>query len=245
MRDYAGLARSLVIYHGQPQRRRAKNTFYQQFIKPGDLCFDIGAHTGGDLRTWLGLGARVLAVEPQPRFMRLLQRLYRTNSNVTLIDKAIGAGLGETTLYVNMDSPAMTTLSRTWMDSIVQADPTAAVRWDRSQKVQVTTLDRLIGIHECPKFCKIDVEGMEADVLKGLSTPVPMLSFAYLPTALDIAILCLENIKDIDDYRFNATLGEQWRFLFPEWISGAQVFDWITHRKASDDAGDIYCRRQV
>ncbi len=36
--------------------------FYRQFMRPGDLCFDIGARRRR-VRTWTGLGARVVAVE--------------------------------------------------------------------------------------------------------------------------------------------------------------------------------------
>jgi len=47
------------------QHRRELVQFYAQFIHPGDLCFDIGAHTGERARIFLELGARVVCVEPQ------------------------------------------------------------------------------------------------------------------------------------------------------------------------------------
>jgi hypothetical protein len=61
-----GLLRSVLMYHGIPFRRRRLSQFYARFIRPGDLCFDIGAHVGSRLGAWLPLGARIVAVEPQP-----------------------------------------------------------------------------------------------------------------------------------------------------------------------------------
>jgi hypothetical protein len=48
-----GLARSLAIYHGQPWRTRALNRHYAEFVGPGDLAFDVGAHVGNHTRSFL------------------------------------------------------------------------------------------------------------------------------------------------------------------------------------------------
>lgn len=53
-----GVARSLVVYYGQPWRRVQLRRFYSGIIKPGDLVFDIGAHVGSRSRTLLSLGQR-------------------------------------------------------------------------------------------------------------------------------------------------------------------------------------------
>ena len=63
----AGLLRSVLMYHGIPFRRRRLTQFYAQFIQPGDLCFDIGAHVGSRLRAWTPLGARIVAVGEEAR----------------------------------------------------------------------------------------------------------------------------------------------------------------------------------
>lgn len=61
-----GLLRSLVIYYGLPGRARRDRDFYRQFVQPGALVFDVGAHVGNRLRVLRQLGARVVAVKPQP-----------------------------------------------------------------------------------------------------------------------------------------------------------------------------------
>ena len=69
-----GLARSTLIYRARPWRRQRLDRFYRRFIAPGDLVFDIGAHLGDRLAAFARLGARVVAVEPQPTFAAALRR---------------------------------------------------------------------------------------------------------------------------------------------------------------------------
>ena len=47
-----GIARSLMMYHGVPGRHRQSVAFYRQFLGPGELGFDIGAHVGSRVRAW-------------------------------------------------------------------------------------------------------------------------------------------------------------------------------------------------
>ncbi len=73
---WRGLGRSIAVYYGNPLKLRRMQRFYAQFIQPGDLCFDIGAHVGNRVLVWSRLGARIVAVEPQPACLALLRRLY-------------------------------------------------------------------------------------------------------------------------------------------------------------------------
>jgi len=57
---------------------------YAQFIRPGDLVFDVGAHVGDRVASFRRLGARVIAVEPQPALYRTLRLLFGRDANITL-----------------------------------------------------------------------------------------------------------------------------------------------------------------
>ena len=61
-RNY-GIARSLAIYRGQIRKRRRARAPYVEFVRPGGLCFDIGAHPGDRTGHFPALGARVVALE--------------------------------------------------------------------------------------------------------------------------------------------------------------------------------------
>ena len=69
-RTIRGVARSLRIYYGNGARRAAMERLYSRFVAPGDLVFVIGAHVGDRIAVLRHLGARVVAVEPQPALVK-------------------------------------------------------------------------------------------------------------------------------------------------------------------------------
>src|SRR5438045_6139082 len=156
-----GIARSLVMYHGQPGRQRRMRRLYGEFLGPGDLGFDIGAHVGSRVRAWRRLGARVLAVEPQPDCLAVLRLLYGRDQGVTIVPSAVGAERGRAQLALSSATPTVSSMSAQWREAVAGDRGFARVRWDRTVDVEVVTLDDLIAAHGEPAFCKIDVEGFE------------------------------------------------------------------------------------
>jgi FkbM family methyltransferase len=187
-RRWRGLGRSLLIYYGNPLKLRSMQQFYAQFIRPGDLCFDVGAHVGNRILVWSRLGARIVAVEPQPVCLDLLRRWYGNRPQVHLVGEAVGATPGRQTLRISAANPTVTTLSSEWIASVQKSDGFARVQWEESATVEVTTLDTLITRFGQPAFCKIDIEGYEAAALAGLSQPLAALSFEFIPAAQQDAL---------------------------------------------------------
>ena len=241
-RELWGLGRSLAIYRGQPHRRRKRCAFYRQFVAPGDLCFDIGAHVGNHLEAWLALGARAVAVEPNPRFHRFLQRRYGRREDVVLVPDAVGAHPGEGTLRISSLTPTVSSLSEDWIRAVGRDKSFASVTWDRQVSVRVTTLDELIVRHGPPAFCKIDVEGFEGEVLQGLSQALPQLCFEYLPAARDRAIACIDRLEQLGRYAFNASPGESLDLALPQWADGGGLRSWLTELPPDARSGDVYAR---
>ena len=242
-RRSAGLLRSILMYYGVPLRNRALVRFYAQFVRPGDLCFDIGAHVGNRLWALSRLGARVVAVEPQPQCMRLLRRWYGHYPNVELIERAVGAAPGARTLFVSERTPTVTTLSQDWIAAVGATPGFAGVRWNRGIPVRVTTLDELIAHYGEPAFCKIDVEGAELDVLRGLSSPLKTLSFEYIPAAIDVAVSCVGRLGELGSYEYNWSPGELPRLQPSAWLGPAQMADLLRRMPARGRSGDVYARR--
>ena len=96
------IARSFEIYYRDQARTARMDQLNARFVKPGDLVFDIGAHVGDRTGSFRRLGARVVAAEPQPAVYRALRLLYRHDPEVQLINSALGAAAGRTTLYLNL-----------------------------------------------------------------------------------------------------------------------------------------------
>jgi predicted ThiF/HesA family dinucleotide-utilizing enzyme len=117
LRTVRGVLRSLHIYYGHRARARAMDALYAQFIRPGDLTFDIGAHVGDRVAAFRRLGARVVAVEPQPALHRTLTLLYGRDRDVVLIRSAVGRTSGSTTMMINSDNPTISPLSRDFIDA--------------------------------------------------------------------------------------------------------------------------------
>ncbi len=230
------------MYHAIPLRRRRLTRFYAQFIGPGDLCFDIGAHVGSRLRAWTPLGACIIAVEPQPACMALLRRWFGQHSQITLIEQAVGAAPGIAELLVSSRTPTVTTLSPTWIAAVQRQRGFVAVRWNERVPVTVTTLDELIARYGLPAFCKIDVEGYELEVLKGLSQPIPALSFEYLPACLETARHCIAHLAQLGPYTFNGSVGEAQCLRSDHWLDADAMCARLNTLAAAGDSGDIYAR---
>lgn len=240
---FLGLVRSLLIYYGQPWRRRSLVRFYSALIPEGALVFDIGAHVGSRTRSLLATGAHCVAVEPQPVFVELLQRLFKNNRKVSLVTKAVGRQAGEANLHVSSRHPTVTTLSSDWLSRVASTSGFTSVDWDQQISVEVTTFDALIAEFGMPEFCKIDVEGMEAEILAGLSVPVPIVAVEYIPATIDIALACIERLEALGRYEYNLSQGETHTFRFAEWISPAAMADQLQLIAVNEhQSGDLYAR---
>jgi len=240
----AGFGRSLLIYYGQPWRTAAMRRHYAALIAPGDLVFDIGAHVGNQTRVLARLGARVVAIEPQPQLARWLRWLFRADRRVTVVETALGARPGKASLYPSPRTPTVATLSSDWIASVGSARSFARVRWGAPIEVPVTTLDALIEQHGLPRFCKIDVEGFEAEILRGLWQPIPLLSFEYVPAAIAIACETVGLLAALGHYRFNLTVGERRAFRWPQWQETAATLAWLRARRPDERSGDVYAKLQ-
>ena len=112
--------------------------------------------------------------------------------------------------------------------------------WDDQIGVDVVTLDALIARYGMPSFVKIDTEGSEDAVLRGLSSPVGKLSFEFTTIARDVAMACFERLSMLGDYRYNLALGESQRLIFDRWLPAAQMAEHISNLPHEANSGDVY-----
>jgi FkbM family methyltransferase len=241
-RSTAGLLRSLLIYHAVPFKIRRLAELYRLFVERGELCFDLGAHVGDRTRALLRLGARVVAVEPQPLCADFLERWYRKDRRVTLVRAALGAVEGQGVLRLSARTPTVSSLSPDWIDRVRRAPRFATVTWDRQVTVVVTTLDRLIERFGVPAFCKVDVEGSEPDVLRGLSRPIRALSFEYIPAIREATQACLGRLEALGDYEYNWTEREVPRLRSANWLDAHSMWAIMAALPDGAHSGDIYAR---
>src|SRR5690606_31886866 len=170
---------SLDASYTDPARAAAMDALYARFLAPGDLAFDVGAHVGDRTASFRRLGARVVAVEPQPLCLGALRPLYGGDPQVALVEAACGAAPGTVRLHVNSANPTVSTASAGFVAAAGGAAGWEGQVWEAAIDVPATTLDALVAAHGRPAFTKIDVEGYEDEVLAGLSRPLPALSFEF------------------------------------------------------------------
>ena len=237
-----GFAFSFLIYYGVPFHHRALTQIYAPFIRPDDLCFDIGAHLGDRLRAWSKLGARVVALEPHPGLMNWLRRWYGQKENIVLLEQAVSAQPGTADLWISRLTPSISTISHEWLTTVQQNRRFAGARWEEQVSVFVTTLDTLIAQYGKPAFCKIDVEGGEVNVLQGLSQPLAALSFEYIPAVIETALKCIDRLSKLGDYEYNWRVGEFPRLRSPVWLSAREMVAQLQRMPRDANSGDVYAR---
>src|SRR3954449_2033107 len=245
LRDRAyGVGRSLWMYHGRPGRSARWRRFYARFVRPGDLCFDVGAHVGSRTLCWARLGARVVALEPQPDLALVLRVLCWPERGVTVLRQAVAARPGSVVLRVSPRTPTVTSGSADFVAETRRVPGFAWVEWSGRLEVPAMTLDRLVAAHGEPAFVKVDVEGMEHEVLAGLSRPLRALSFEFVPSSPTSALASVDRLGALGRYAFNVALGEEPELLLDRWADGAAIRRWLEARDPAGDSGDVYALRQ-
>jgi FkbM family methyltransferase len=213
---------------------------YGRFIKPGDLVFDVGAHVGDRVAAFRRLGARVVAVEPQPALRTTLNLLHGRDRAVTIEPVALGRSTGSVELKLNLDNPTVSTASAEFIRAAAGAPGWNDQRWSKTITVPMTTLDALIARHGAPAFVKIDVEGFEAEALAGLSRPVAALSFEFTTIQPKVAAAAIDRCVALGYASFNAALGESQTLVHEPWLTAPQIAQWLATLPQAANSGDVY-----
>jgi len=158
------LARSEALHCGYefPYRR-----FLDQHLRAGDLFIDIGAHFGIYALSAASAPAgevRVIAVEPDPHNVRVLKVWAAVNKRaeqIEILEAACGASPGRTRLWS----------SSTMGHQVGDERPEDTISDAPAAEVEMLTIDGLLRerseLAERRVFLKIDVEGIEPEVLEG------------------------------------------------------------------------------
>jgi hypothetical protein len=159
-----------------------------------------------------------------------------------IVPKAISDKPGNITLHISHATPTITTAAdQEWRDQINQ-DAWYEVKWEEDMDVPATTLDELIEQYGSPDFCKIDVENYEANVLNGLTTAIPCLSFEYYPPYLKDTLACFDILTELGNYEYNWSFGESQKLNSPKWINVEDMRSIVSSYEQHRQYGDVYAR---
>jgi FkbM family methyltransferase len=213
--------------------------FYSGFLPKDGLCFDVGANIGDKTDLFLRLGAKVIAVEPQRSCQLVLKRRFK-NSDVVIEPVVLADQSGFKKIYLGR-SHTLTTTSEDWISTVKQSGRFSKHKWKDAIEVQASTLDELILKHGIPDYCKIDVEGSEFEVLRGLSRPVKTISLEFVTERIDASLRCIDYLSGLGDTKYNYCIGAASSLQLSEWVDSCRMKEMLQKmEKRLENYGELY-----
>jgi FkbM family methyltransferase len=213
-------------------------------VPAASLCFDVGANIGDKTGILLQHRCSVVSVEPIKRNIEILKKRYGRNANVTIVPAAMSDHVGRETINITDDALAFSTFSQKWVDAL---EDEKSNRWGIAVKtstdvVETNTLDALLDQFGVPYYIKIDVEGHEINVLRGLTRKIQLISFeANLPEFLEETRACVSHLLSLDPSAvFNYTGENQTDFELRTWVDATALGAILD--KGELRFMEIYCR---
>ncbi len=206
--------------------------FYSEILTtinyPKDLIFDVGANLGKKSAIFSKLSKKIIAFEPSEKLFGYLQKRFR-QSNIEVFNCALGSNISLSEFYEINGNEAYNSLSKKHIETTVTKREISTIELVTRRKVNVEIIETFIKKFGVPVYIKVDVEGYEYEVIKGLKTPVPLISFeANLPEFCEESINIIEYLSTIscDKYQFNFTSGNF--LLLPNFVNKEKATDFLS-----------------
>jgi FkbM family methyltransferase len=220
--------------------RRSMRSFYASFVRRGDLVFDVGAHIGRHSEIFSDLGARVVAIEPNPSCCEQLARLAKVR-DIRVEQCAAGDGPGRLQLRICQDS-VISTVVDAWYEGARNSPIHQDAQWLKSVEVDVVMIDQLAERYGIPAFVKIDAEGYDDHVLQGMSFRPRGLSFEYNRLLPGAAQRCFASPALSDGYEFNFSRGLDLKYVSESWLTGREMGNRLSVFVGDEEYGDVFAR---
>ena len=225
---------SIYEHFFKPTRKKEHSReimFYRSFVPHCNLIFDIGANDGHKTEAFLHIAKKVVCCEPDEKNFRTLQIRFRNKRKRVFLEKlALGSSDKTAKMFIHHPGSAFNTLNEKFK-KVTEADE--LIKWDEKiqfasrKDVKLTTLNNLIAKYGCPFFIKIDVEGYELEVIKGLDQPVPFITLeCLLPEFSQELEQIITLLTQLDgDLKFNIAVHEQ--LIWKEFVSSTEIRNFL------------------
>jgi FkbM family methyltransferase len=203
---------------------------------PGDTVFDIGSNIGDFAAPFVTRGNNVILVEPNPSIAKELQERFRDFNNAKIIEAGVSDFIGTMPLSICEEAPTLSTFSKHWMEGRFKNH-----KWTSEIDVTVLTIDKLVVEFGFARFIKIDVEGHELQVVRGIPSRFGIVAFEFTSEFAEVAIECIRTLASKGFKKFNVSLGESGQFALAEWVEDYKICTLIDSNRTKNGLwGDIY-----
>ena len=207
------------------------------YFAPGDIYFDIGAHKGDKAIQFISKNYEVVLVEPQPMCINYLKELFADNKRVHILQSGLGDRPDVLELSINSQEPVLTTFNEEWKTGRFSKS-----NWDLKLDVPITTIDNLINKYGQPRYIKIDVEGYEFNVIKGLTRKSGLISFEFTSEFMRNTSRCISYLNSIGYKNYNFSQADDLNFFLDNWLDAESFENLIKDLSSKYNGlwGDIY-----
>lgn len=216
---------------------------FKTIIREGSLVFDVGCNIGSKAEEYLKFSTKVIGFEPQPKCISVLMNRFGGNNNMIIEPIGLDSKAGTSIIY-EASYHSISSMSLDFINT-VKKERFSDYSWGNEIPINVDTLDNMISKHGTPGYIKIDVEGYELNVLKGLSTPISVISIEFNPEMCSNSIECinyLDNLNGESVYNYGSQNDND--FKFDNWVSKDDIINFI--KSINDfqiEFGDIYIKK--
>ena len=130
------------------------------------LFFDIGANRGDATVAAVNKGYEVVAVEPAPKVYAELVKRFIYDRRVLCLRNAVSDVAGKTVDFYECVEDGLSSLNKDWLTN--PKLPYAGKKYQTIDALTIT-IDYLAHTYGKPDLIKIDVEGAEWNVLRGMT----------------------------------------------------------------------------
>lgn len=194
------------------------------------LLFDIGANRGDAVVAGLQKGYRVIALEPATRIFKNLVTNFIYNPNVVPLKYAVSSSDGDLVEFYECIEDGLSSLERSWLTD--DSMPYKGKEY-RTIRANTITLDTLAKIYGEPDLIKIDVEGAEWFVFRGMTKYHGMLTFEWTNVTIGEHQGQIDYLKTLGYTKIGPQFIEHHLQEPEEWfdINDQRLDDWIIANK--------------
>ncbi len=183
------IVRKIIIYLDVFIHRKKISKFLIKSNLKFKTIYDIGSNNADYslLFNEIYSKANIFSFEPNPELYKIASTNTKKFSNIEIIKKAVGNSNTIKDLKIDQNSSLTTTLSTSNKSSntykikkfLYGENPQKTV------KINIIKLDSFINKNNIPDFVKIDVEGFEEEVLKGLQKNIKKIKLVMIEFHFD------------------------------------------------------------